>query len=373
MIARCRESRLAARGRRVNVILLLALVVLCAAPSAGKRPISAPTEFSRIISVRELASGELLVSDDIENRIVLLDSRLGVVRDVAQVGSGPGEFRRAGKLIAVGTDSTIAVDAFNGRALLLHNGSVISVLAADHHAIQAVGLLIVGGDTDGFVAGLRTSGASPGVGGSRRSALLLVRAHLASGRVDTLARLRGSDLRINRSSGSRDDSFTATGIAFSVPEQAVLFADGRLAVARLDPYRVEWLTSDGNVEATARGAWSPPPVTQAEKDAWRDRVLRASSGRIQPDVAAMDWAPNVSPYRAGGLLSTPSGALVVHRPEWSGSRGNEYDIYQRASTEPKFLRLPRSQRIVGFGRGVAYVAESDEDGVERLARMPWAY
>lgn len=363
-------SRCAARVRLLGA---MAPVLLSALSAVDDRSLVEPVEFSRIISVRELPSGQMLVSDDVENRIVLLDSVFGLVRDVAQVGSGPSEFRRAGKLIGVGRDSTIAVDAFNGRALLLREGSVVSVLPADHPAISAVGLALVGGDARGFVAGLRTSGASSGVGGSRRSALLLVRAHLASGRVDTLARLRGSDLRINRSSGSRDDSFTATGIAFSVPEQAVLFADGRLAVARLDPYRVEWITSGGTTEATTKGAWTPPPVTQTEKDAWRDRAMRASSGRVQLDVGAIEWAPSVSPFRTGGLLATPSGALVVHRPEWSGSRGNEYDIYHRTYAEPKFLRLPHSQRIVGFGRGVAYVAESDEDGIERLARIPWVH
>lgn len=363
-------SRSAVRARLGGT---MALVLLGTASSANDRSVVAPIEFSRIISVRELPSGQLLVSDDVENRIVLLDSLFGLIRDVARAGSGPSEFRRAGKLIGVGRDSTIAVDAFNGRALLLRNGSVVSVLPADHPAIQAVGLVLVGGDARGFVAGLRTSGASAGVGGSRRSALLLVRAHLTNGRVDTLARLRGSDLRINRSSGSRDESFTATGIAFSVPEQAVLFADGRLAVARLDPYRVDWIGLDGTTESTAKGAWTPPPVTQTEKDAWRERVMRASSGRVQPDVGAMEWAPNVSPFRTGGLLATPSGALVVHRPEWSGGRGNEYDIYHRTHARPSFVRLPNSQRIVGFGSGVAYVAESDEDGIERLARIPWVH
>lgn len=347
---------------------ILAAALLCVGPI----PLSAQVDFSRIISVRELPSGSLLVSDDIDNRVALVDLAAGSVRDLARVGSGPGEFRRAGRLIAIGRDSTIAVDAFNGRALLFRDATMVATLAPDHPTIRAVGLVLVGGDGRGNVAGLRTSGATTGVDGTRRSLLHLVRASLVTGHVDTIAQLRGADLRISRSGSSTAESFRATGVAFSVPEQAVLFADGWLAVARVDPYRIEWFDSEGRLTKTTPGAWAPPPVTQVEKVAWRERALRSSTRRSQLNIETMTWAAQVSPFRTAGLLATPSGALVAHRPEWSGGRGNEYDVYPR-SGEPVFIRLPEAQRIVGFGSGVAYVAESDSDGIERIKRIAWPH
>jgi hypothetical protein len=50
---------------------------------------------------------------------------------------------------------------------------------------------------------------------------------------------------------------------------------------------------------------------------------------------------------------------------------NRYDIVDRTGRLVRGVTLPENQRLVGVGRSGAYVAETDEDGIQRLRRHPW--
>ena len=50
-------------------------------------------EFSRLVSIRELSDGRVLLSDNRDNRVAVADFRANRVAAVGRVGSGPAEFR----------------------------------------------------------------------------------------------------------------------------------------------------------------------------------------------------------------------------------------------------------------------------------------
>ena len=86
---------------------------------------------------------------------------------------------------------------------------------------------------------------------------------------------------------------------------------------------------------------------------------------------SVPWADVIPPYRFDALHRLPNGDLLVMKAEWSGSHGNEYELYDRRGIRTAVLRLPSNERITGFGPSCVYVVTVDDDGIERLRKHPW--
>jgi len=116
--------------------------------------------FTSIYSIRELADGRVLVTDNSsETRIVVADLRRNLVRTVGHQGAGPGEYRLAGRLVALTHDSTLFIDAAQGRRWLILTGdSIVRTLPPDDPAVSSAGD-VFGADTAGRVLGLGLNGA----------------------------------------------------------------------------------------------------------------------------------------------------------------------------------------------------------------------
>ncbi len=359
------------------------LLVLCASGSVlaqtsvrTLKPASATLdrEFSAIGSMRELADGQVLVTDEGENLLLVVHMTRGTATAVSTVGGGPGEYRKVGLLVPMPGDSTLMPDAGSmERWLLLSGARVVATVTAADSAMRVAGVRVVGADVTGNVLASKHRPGTPSADGTSLGEVLFLRVARSSGRVDTLARGSGLLSKLMPSSGAGTTMRRMSLLArYSVPEQALMFPDGWVAVARQSPYRIEWYPPGGGpVRRGPVAPWTAPRITEAEKRAWDARVL-ARSGRT-PQVGAVDvpWAEVVPPYRNDGLLRLPDGGVLVQKAEWSGSQSREYDLFDRAGIRTAVLRLLRKERILGFGRTSAYVVTSDEDGIERLSRHPW--
>src|SRR5688500_12239189 len=82
-------------------------------------------EFTRIVAVRELADGRVLVSDAGERKLFLTDFTSGAASVIGQEGQGPEEYRSVGQLFALAGDSTLLVDQLGARWLLLHGAKIV--------------------------------------------------------------------------------------------------------------------------------------------------------------------------------------------------------------------------------------------------------
>lgn len=326
--------------------------------------------FASITSFRELSTDQVLISDHIDNVLVVADFRSGADKMIGRVGSGPGEYRLAGPLFALAADSTLFVDGLNGRWLLLAGATFVAVVPPSDPALQAAGLSIHGTDGRGRILSQQPLPGELLPKGRRRTSARLVRVDRRTWKVDSLAKLRGAEWMIQSAGTAASGQVRGSSVIFSVAEQGVLFADGWVAVARQSPYRVDWIMPSGRHILGAPIPWTAPRVTDSEKKAWRDRSEQRSGRSVDP--SAFSWADEVPPFAANGLLATPGGQLLLLRPQWSGSRGTEYDIIDRTGARSGTLRLRDTERIVGFGAGWVYVAATDDDGMQRLRRHPWA-
>lgn len=368
-------------------LALTASVVAAQVPRITLRPADAthPEEFSVIGSVRELSDGRVLVGDGRERRIVVLDFATGTVKAVAREGSGPGEYRFVTALRPLGGDSTLMADIGARRVLIFHRDSAVGTIPPDHHVIGATeGGLILGTDRLGRVLTSRRNVPKDGetiTGREDSTSHVLI--PLAGGRQDTVVRTlnmprvqriqRGSDGRITASS-------TAPVTLLPAEEQGILFPDGWFAVARLDPFRVEWRAPDGR---WVRGRPIPVPLIkldERERTAHRERYgAPAPPGPATPPpqlpIAArmpQEYPEHLPPFASSGALQVgPADLLLIRRPRSADQTGTNYFVVDRAGRLVGEIILRQNETIVGAGPRHLYVSERDADDILRLRRHPW--
>ncbi|HLA88805.1 MAG TPA: hypothetical protein VJL28_00045 [Gemmatimonadaceae bacterium] len=362
---------------RVLAFLAAALAVPLGAPAQkiADLPLRPPDaklaeEFSRIAYVREIGDGRLLVTDDKDRRLVVADFRTGIVSPISRNGEGPGEYRNPRGLLPLGGDSTLLVDDMNRRWLVLVGAAVVLTLPPETSLIGALNAVADGADRSGHVLVSRTSGGNPGDSG------LLLRGWRATGRVDTIARLRSAaqDARyvtnVDGSGNARLSMFLRMPAA---GEQGILFADGWIAIARLVPYRVEWRAPDGRSTLGPTLPAELPTFDEREKRAFVEREAK-TTGRAARSIEEIPvWWPVVPPFEGsrGAFLAEPEGKLLVRRTPTVIHAETRYDVVDRRGALVGRVTMPANHRIVGFGSRSVYVAVTDDDGIQRLQRHPW--
>ena len=350
-------------------------------------------DFSRVLSVVELEDGRVLVTDQIENSIYVVDLQSGEVRTEGSSGEGPGEYGRVGHLYPLGGDSTLLVGE-PPRMLLLAGDSIVEGLEPVYPRLgMGTGEPPWGVDRSGRVLGVAGFAFQPRSGWSRTHADSL-HILLATGSIfdqgtsepDTIAQVGGQGRwgleRVSTVAqmGGREVTMNSTLSSPLASEgQAWLFADGWVALAHPDPYRVDWLTPAGE---WIRGAPLPvSPVDVSLEEQCRAISRRAPNAECDLDRYP-DWPNQVPPFTMvtdrgwatpGGtaLQPGPHGMLLIRRTPTTEAPETRYDVVDRTGTLRGAIRMPAGGTIVGFGRASLYVVQKDEMDLLTLSRHPW--
>ncbi len=345
-------------------------------PSLPLRPATGTLaeEFTAITSIRELRDGRILITDPREPRLVVADFGTGKVESISRKGRGPGEYELVAPLKALAGDSTLLPDMVSRRWLLLDGAKVVSTLPPDSPVIQATRGYVDGADTLGHFIQHIGLPSRPGITViTERDSEAVVRFDRATGHADTIARVRPRPMRREREVNADGKTIRATSAPVGVmlsEEGAVLFPDGWLAIARADPFRVEWRRPDGS---WVRGKPLDVPVvrvTSREREAFAKR--NRASGAIPPGAPNPALPATIPPFpNRYALLPASDGRLVILRSKSADMENTRYLVVTRTGALQGELALPASDRIVGFGRGTVYVVSTDDDGIQRVRRHPW--
>ena len=333
-------------------------------------------EFTRIGTVRELKDGRVLVTDRGEKQLSVVDFRAGTVETVGRRGAGPSEYSDPNRLFQLAGDSAI-LDAGSRRWLILVGAKIVATIPADNPGVVAARGLTAGADYSGRIVSSHFAGKAFGGPATLVDSQYLVIVNRSNGHVDTVGRLRSPQTVVSGTIRGADGKVVPLqmgGPYYDATDQAVMFSDGWIAVARLSPYRVEWLPP--------KGRWLPGsplaeavPLDAREKQAYVERSARragrpprSSPGQIGPWPSTI---PEFFGFDPGVLLTGPAGRLVVRRSPTAEHEETRYDFIDRTGTRSLQLAMPETERVVGFGVKSVYVAWRDNDNIERLRRHPW--
>ena len=336
--------------------------------------------FTRVTSVRELGDGSVLVADHAEERLVLVQWRSGEVRIIGRVGNGPGEYRAVGWLYPLAGDSTLLTDSYSGRWLLLDGTRIAGTVSEQRPLNRLLPPQLFGADRMGQVLSVPEAVVPVRGPNARRKSdsLALILAERVSQRVDTfgLIKGRGSEgFQARRPSRGRPGQVVLYNPLAS-QDKALLFLDGWVAIARAEPYRVDWRAPDGR---WVHGAPLPFVAVKAS-DREKCWAMERWFGRVDPcDPAELPGWPEVMPpfvslWPQGlepVLLAGADGHLVIARTPSAASPEHRYDVVDRQGRLAGFIPLPLNESLIGFGVRSAYVLSVDGVGLQTLRRHPW--
>lgn len=363
------------RWKSPALLLALSLRPLPAqAPQVRTVELPAPTttlahEFTRIVGVRELADGRVLVADGTEKQLLVADLKAGTALQLGRTGKGPGEYEQPTGLFATTGDSTMLLDLLNGRWLMLEGARIVATIPPSDPALAAGARNPVGADASGNVIITKGMGGNAMMGAARIDSVHLLRIARRDARADTVATILARKARVNIQ-GPRDapTRVEISSNPLASGESPALFPDGWIAVARHGPYRVDWISPKGDV---VRG--KPLPFQEVKLDDRERREflarLEARTGRPSrsPELY-LDWPEIMPPFLGAALIPGPDGLLWIQRAATAANPKPPYDVVDRKGDLVAQVSVEQGVHVVGFGRGVLYSVETDADGIQRLQR-----
>jgi hypothetical protein len=368
------------------VALLLLLAPLLQTPSQVTltRPARVlEPEFNQVRGLRELPDGRVLISDRLDERIVVADFSTGRVTLIGRAGQGPQEYHLPSGLVPMPGDSTLFVDEGNGR---------LGIIGPDLKIHRSFTLRL------------------PGI-----PAALLPRAVDSQGRwyaqVPRWAVMTetnpGDTVPVHRiaHSGASSQIVAWVGAAgrgpsyssgpripyvpFSPSDTWVAFPDGHLLVFRAADYHADRINPDGSRSSSPAVPWTRLTVTDADRYDYTRRFLAGSgsagrggasgpAGGITPTPPEMlkpeairavigqsEFAATKPPFTDALPRTSPDGTVWLER---SGPLGAppSYDVFDAGGRLVRRVTLPAGRRVIGVGRSALYAVATDEDGVERV-------
>jgi hypothetical protein len=353
-------------------------------------------EIAAFWATREIADGRLIVSDARGQGLVALDLTTKKITPIGRMGRGPGEYRIPPiYLQALGGDTTVAMDLIGGSRnwLIIVGDQIVKTLSPAADSITKVtrAMLQWGAPTGKlFAVADFTFPSGSGEVGFKNSpdSNALIRLDMMTLRIDTIARIRPEPMRMT---STKDTDGKVVSTSFRTPqyssrERVTVHADGWISIARIEPYRIDWLSPDGRWTHGKPLPFVEVAITQRELDSIKEREARedgrkpgkaaAPAGASRPPVGMKIEPPPLAPffppfYDRIPLIPTPDGRVLVHRMATADSPGNRYDLVNRIGQLDGQIILGENERIVGSGKKHIYVVETDDDGVLWLRRHPW--
>ncbi|HEX6643973.1 MAG TPA: hypothetical protein VF037_04810 [Gemmatimonadales bacterium] len=336
--------------------------------------------FDQVSAVRELRDGRVVVADVFAKAVSLADFRSGALTKIGREGQGPGEYAFPINVLALPGDTTLIVDPAQRRFVKV---------APDGKPVGLVSFPDGGGGM-GNMRGTDAQGriyfqASPfgnrmmGEVREMPDSAAILRWTPSTNRVDTIARVKLAATARASSGTSSARSIVMRQQPFSARDEWAVTPDGRVGVARVGDYHVDWF---GSAKVSGPRVAAPRvPVTQADKDQinaaaneTRGRMMVSIGGAPRPGASAPpppelpepDW-PEFKPPFVGSAMASPDGKLWVPRSQ-PADAAPVYDVFDARGTLVQQVRLAPGTRLVGFGAASVYTARTDEDELQYLQR-----
>jgi hypothetical protein len=363
--------------------------------------------FSRLMGVRELADGRIVVSDMTEKLIAIVDlSRKSITR-IGHEGQGPGEYTLPGAIAALPGDSTLVSDMLAGKYLkIAPNGTIAGDVRIGNDQAGG-GIVRVGAGLTSQVDALGriyTTGSpiavDPGGGITTVDSIPVLRHDLRNNRVDSMAWVPSPQVRVQNSPaaaapgavssrGGNVNMSVRMGSAtpFVVTPAWLVAPDGRIALVTPEPYRVAWVSPTKQRTSGQPIPYDRVRVNEAEKQAYREQltnsppttlsVTRDNNGPARYATGAGQfrepdsWPDYKHPYAtgAGALVVAPTGDLWIQKLMPASVRNPTFDVIGARGELTGRIVLPENTRVLGFGRaGAIYLVRRDADDLEYVQR-----
>jgi hypothetical protein len=354
--------------RRILAILAVVPAALSAQRAidlTGKPAASIEEPFTKISGVQELSPNLVVATDNMEAKVFLVDFARGTVKQLGAKGDGPNEYRYPSPPIAAPSGAWI-FDTYQRRALLIGRDGAFTAmkmlpegpLARPQGSDAAGRVYFQGSDFD-----MNTRGFS--------DTLPVVRWDPATDKVERVARVWGGGrVRVVRESGVASTAREIT--PFPNLDAWVALPDGRLALLRHEPFRIDFVSAGGVMTKGTPIATTPVAITARDRDWFRERNTpgRMSAITLNGGGGAQSQAPQwedahfpltMPTFVGREVVTSPEGDIWIPRPFGAADRTRRYEIHDGTGKLVATATLDANSHIVGFGAKSVYVARVNPD------------
>lgn len=379
-------------------IALLSGLLAVAVPSAAQtkaitltgRPLATLDEpFTAISGLVEMPGNKAAVLDMQESRLLMVNFANGAVSPIGRRGGGPGEWQQPVALLrGTGNQAILGDPGLSKLHLVGPDGKITgAILPPSDDPRQMIGMTVARGtDARGRLFFQQmpefTNGGIP-------DSANIVRYDPTSKQSEVIGSVpTGMAGSVSGSQGRVQVTMRARPLAAT--DAWAPLPDGRVAIVRSAPYRVDIVSGVGQVQRGPTQNYTPIKVGKAERDAYRERLSSqrpmmiaigggggggmgpgGRNGPGGPPTIADDEFPAVMPPFTGrdAVQVTPEGEIWVLRTRAAGDKTPTYDIFGSAGQLVGKATLKPNSMVVGFGTGVVYVARQDpEDDLRYLEK-----
>lgn len=374
---------------------LLAVLAFGAPGTAQNVSMDSPTSvfpeaFSVIQTVRELPDGRVLVADPLGQALVVVDFGASSADTLGRVGQGPAEYRQPDAVWPMPGGESLLVDLGNGRLTTLGadlsfgetRPYTVGEFAPGRELVLAIPQAV---DAEGHLY-FRSFGR-PGASMMADSAWIL-RLDPTTDALDSIAPYQIEARTRQTSGGPNNQNVSIRQVPLSPADAWGVAPDGRVVIARVGDYHVEWIGPDGAVTRGPTVEWDEVRIGQAEKEQWaNDRAtaggglsmsvtmvngsmsMQASRGGDSggDDLDQYDWPDAKPPFYQGSVPVDPQGRAWIRR-HVPAEAAPMYDVFGEDGSRIAQVALAPGRRVVGFGEGTVYIVHTDEFGLQSLER-----
>ena len=337
------------------------------------QPIRVGAGLAHVSAVREIGTGRLLLSNAKGPSVLLVDIATGTVTQVGAAGGGADRYASPGGLYAGPNATTLLLDRGQMRVFtisatgeLLGSRSIArrgvtesSDVDADRQRIDANGLAyFVDRHAPGAMLGAKAS--------------TLVRFDADTQKSEPVATLRNPEVR---TIPAGDGLTLGRQVVGSPADGWGVAPDGRVAIVRADPYRVEWHAPEGQVTSGPVVEYTPLAMTEADKKRFASnrgggRVSIGQTGSTGADLSKLEllFASTKPAFDPEGVLVSPDSRVWVLRTAPAEATSVTYDVFDTAGRRVDRIALADGDRIVGFGPSAVYARHVDTAGRSELRR-----
>lgn len=331
----------------------------------GKPVASIEESFTKISGVQELSPTLAVATDNMEAKVVVADFARGTIKQIGAKGRGPNEYQFPSPPVR-GPRGVYVFDTYQKRAIVIDpTGAISGMLTLP----DASSLSRVRG-SDGSRFYFEGSDFDPSTGRFSDS-LPVVRWDPATNAVQQVARVWGGGRVVIQREGGRA-SLAREITPFPSLDVWMALPDGRLALIRRDPFRIDFVTAAGAITRGAPISHTPVAITARDRDWYRDRNTpgRMSAGMVGggsgPQRAGPQWEDahfpaTFPPFIAADLVTTPDGEIWIPRSFGSSDKARVYEIFDGTGALTGRARVNADSRVVGFGPRSVYVARVNPD------------
>jgi hypothetical protein len=405
---------------RALLLFPVAVAVASAQQTVPTRTLAKPDieygePFSQLVGVRELKDGRVIVGDTRDRTLQIIDLAAGRATPIGREGSGPDEWLSPQRVLAWPGDSTLVHDPQNNRVLIVApNGRPVRTFdpagalgtppapGAGRGGV-APGRGAAGGRNVQFRGGAAPRGSDsrgrlyyqgPGVTIGADFSIVqsdtspIVRFDPASNTHDTIAyvhlapRPTAQPRPVDAGGGRAMMLFGGQATPFAPADDWNVTFDGRVVVARVADYRIDVVGADGKLTRGTPTRYTPVPVTEEDKAAWRRAQQTARGGGAQlttaggetrtiplpPAQEPAEWPEHKPPFQNFSVWPAPNGEVWVLRTGAASDKASTADVFNAQGRQIAKVVFPERTRLVGFGANSAYLARVDDDDLLYLQR-----